>query len=93
MSITNILLAGATGIILGIALIKVLELYRSSRIKPMVLVVLNTGETIRGALLEHRRRHIALGTAELLEGGKATGIDGTTYIDRANIRWIQEPHR
>lgn len=93
MSITNIILAGATGIIIGLAITKLLELYRSSRVKPLVLVVLNTGETIRGALLERRRHHVALGTAELLEGGKATGIDGTTYIDRGNIRWIQEPHR
>jgi hypothetical protein len=90
-TIMSIIAAGLIGILLTIAAGKALKLYRSSRTRPMVLVVTKSGETVRGALLARLPDRVELGGAELLEAGKATPIDGITYIDRNNIRWVQEP--
>jgi len=67
-------------------------LNRGLRPKPALIVVLRSGETIRGTLIRRRRGQLELGMAELLEpGGKATTIDGNVFLDRANIRWVQRP--
>lgn len=92
MNTANIILAGTTGIIIGLTLAIAFLMVRSSRVKPRVLAVLKDGATIRGALLARRASYVVLGGAELLEQGKATPIDGLTYIDRANIQWLQEPN-
>jgi hypothetical protein len=59
--------------------------------KPVVIVVLKSGETIRGVLLSRGPGTVKLGGAELLETGKATPIDGDLYLDRNNVRWMQRP--
>lgn len=91
MNIINIILAAGTGAALAATLIISINLYRRRTIRPRVLAVLKSGETVRGALIAKRIRHIELGGAELLEQGKATPIDGVAYIDRDNIVWMQEP--
>lgn len=93
MTVTNTILTTlAAGALIGVTLTVLagrLTLWR----KPMVLAVLKSGQTIRGALLARRLTYVVLGGAELLEAGKATRIDGNTHIDRANIEWLQEPGR
>lgn len=64
---------------------------RRLRARPTVLVVLKSGDTIRGALLSRRRSTVELGGAEVLGREANTPIDGTVFVDRANIAWIQRP--
>lgn len=58
-----------------------------------VLVVLKSGETVAGVLLKRRRDLLVIGGATVTEaaGMKPVPADGSLFIDRANVRWVQTP--
>lgn len=90
---TSILLAiiATLLVIITAAALIILDV-RPRRSRPLVLVVLKSGDTIRGTLLHRRPTYLALAGAELLEGNAAPRpIDGTTFVDRSNIDFVQAP--
>jgi small nuclear ribonucleoprotein (snRNP)-like protein len=60
--------------------------------KPEVLVVLRSGETLRGVLLSRRPTYLVLGDVAVVDGrASETSIDGTVQVDRENVTWVQVP--
>lgn len=88
------LIAFAAGLTLGLAGLALFLLSRSGRLqkKKEVLVVLKSGETLRGVLLHRWPSQLELGAAALLSGETATPIDGTVRLDRDNVVWVQVVH-
>lgn len=58
--------------------------------KREVIVVLRSGETLKGVLLHRWPTTLELADATLLSGSQGqTKIDGTVEVDRRNVVWIQ----
>lgn len=76
---------GGAGVVLGVSA------GNRRRPLPVVLVVLKSGETIRGVQLKLTRSRVILGNAAIMQPNTETPVpaDGTVYVDRANVRWIQ----
>ena len=54
-----------------------------------VVVVLDTGRTIKGVLLRHGRDRVELGDVSVIVDGVAVPADGTMWLDRSRVEWIQ----
>lgn len=54
-----------------------------------VLLNLKTGTAIAGVLVGERNGLLELRGAELLEAGKKTPLDGSVYVERANVDFGQ----
>ena len=60
------------------------------RIRPRVVVVLDTGRTIEGVLLARYPTRVKLGDAGVLIGGTRTPVDGFMFVERSRVEWIQQ---
>lgn len=63
------------------------------RIRPRVIVVLDTGRTIEGVLLARYPTRVKLGDAGVLSGGNRTAVDGFMFVERSRVEWIQQAVR
>lgn len=54
-----------------------------------VVVVLDTNRTIKGVLVRRCRDRIELGDVSVVVDGVGVPADGTMWIDRARIEWVQ----
>lgn len=63
---------------------------RALSTKEEVIVVLRSGETLKGVLIHRWPTTLELASASLLSGSESqTRIDGTVQVDRRNVVWIQ----
>ena len=61
--------------------------------KPRVLVVLKSGQTVRGVLVRQRDRQLQVADVTVIPEGAKEPIPagGVIYLDRSNVAWVQRP--
>lgn len=87
--------AGAVVLVLvtlaAVFLILTVAGWRPLLTKRRVIVVLKSGESIRGVLIARRPDTLILDDAEVLSDGVPVPVDGAVRIDRDNVTWVQVP--
>ena len=64
-------------------------LRRRLRTAKRVVVVLDTERTVKGVLVRRHRDRIQLAAVTVVVDGVEVPADGTMFIDRARIEWVQ----